>query len=249
MADPVVWFEVTGRDPEGAAKFYGELFGWHAQPIPDMDYLPVDTHAGRGINGGFGKSQEGQPPSVTFYAVVPDPQAALDKAESLGATTVMPVTEVPDIVTFAIFSDPQGAMVGILKGQVDQDEGAGPSPGDGAAVGWFEILVREPEKAWEFYGALFGWNVHRSEGGDMVYGEIHDEGGHGISGGIGATPDGQPHVNLYADVDDVQKFLEKAEALGASTLMPPMDVGEGTTIAMFGDPQGTWFGLYRRSES
>src|SRR2546423_14516972 len=68
MADPVVWFEVTGPDPEGAAKFYGELFGWHAQPIPDMDYLPVDTHAGRGINGGVGEGPGGGAPAGAVLA-------------------------------------------------------------------------------------------------------------------------------------------------------------------------------------
>jgi predicted enzyme related to lactoylglutathione lyase len=116
-------------------------------------------------------------------------------------------------------------------------------------VVWFEVTGHDPEGTAKFYGELFGWKVHRSEGGDFVYGEIHDEGGHGISGGIGGTPDRQPHVNLYADVDDVQKYLEKAESLGGSTIMPPMDVGDTTTIAQFHDPQGTWFGLYRRSET
>ena len=55
-------------------------------------------------------------------------------------------------------------------------------------------------------------------------------------------------MNLYARVDDLPKYLERAESLGGKATLPPMDVGEGTSIAMFADPQGTWFGLYRRSQ-
>ena len=45
-----------------------------------------------------------------------DLQAYLDKAESLGGKTVMPPTEIPDIVTLAIFSDLEGNVVGMVKG-------------------------------------------------------------------------------------------------------------------------------------
>ncbi|MFQ5426279.1 MAG: VOC family protein, partial [Gaiellales bacterium] len=48
---------------------------------------------------------------------VDDPQAALDRAESLGGRTVMPVTEIPDMVTLALFADPQGHVIGIVKSQ------------------------------------------------------------------------------------------------------------------------------------
>jgi predicted enzyme related to lactoylglutathione lyase len=246
MANAVVWFEVSGPDPEGTSKFYSELFGWHTEAVPGGEaYIAADTHAGKGINGGFAKSQDGQPPSVTFYAEADDLQATLDKAESLGASTVVPVTEVPGIVTFAIFADPQGAAVGVLKGVTSPEEATGPSSGDNPQVGWFEIVCAEPEKAWDFYRELFDWDVKGSSGEGMVYGEVHAPEGQGISGGIGSTPDGQPHVSVYAEVDDLQKYVERAESLGGTTIMPPMDVGEGTSVAMIGDPQGTWFGLYR----
>jgi hypothetical protein len=52
---------------------------------------------------------------VTFYVGVDDPQSYLDKAESLGGKTVMPVTEIPNMVTFALFADPEGHMVGVVK--------------------------------------------------------------------------------------------------------------------------------------
>ena len=69
----------------------------------------------KGIGGGVGQAQDGNG-HVTFYVEVDDPQAALDKIESLGGKTVMPVTEM-EMVTFALFTDPEGHLVGIVKGE------------------------------------------------------------------------------------------------------------------------------------
>lgn len=60
MGNAVVHFEVNGTDGPALEKFYGELFGWHVQSQPEMNYGIIDTHAGAGINGGIGTSQEGR---------------------------------------------------------------------------------------------------------------------------------------------------------------------------------------------
>jgi predicted enzyme related to lactoylglutathione lyase len=238
MGDPVTWFEIHGPDPEQTAKFYSELFGWSMQTMPNMNYTLIDTNAGSGINGGIGQTREGQAPHAVFYAENPDIQSVLDKAESLGATTVVPVTEVPEMVTFAQFTDPFGNLIGLAQG----DGSTNVSDGDRAPVDWFELSCAEPEKAWDFYTELFGWTIERDPSEQMVHGQV-DAGG-GIHGGIGGTPDGSPHVTLYASVDDVQKYLERAEGLGGAVVMPPMQVDERTSIAVFADPQGTAFGVY-----
>jgi predicted enzyme related to lactoylglutathione lyase len=243
MGNGVVHFELQGSDPEGTAKFYSQVFGWHTEAMPgDTPYVVIDTHAGKGINGGFGGVQ-GQPPTVTVYVAVPDPQKALQKAESLGAKTVMPVTEIPGVVTFALFTDPQGAMVGLVKGAEPGQQAGGPSAGNNPPVDWFEILSTEPKKAWDFYGKLFDWKVEEAPAEGFVYGMV-EAGEGGIAGGIGSSPDGKPHVNVYARVDDIDKHLKKAESLGGKTIVPPTKVAENTTIAQFADPQGTSFGVY-----
>ena len=50
-----------------------------------------------------------------MYAAVPDIQASLDKAVSLGATMVMPVTTVMEGVTIALFTDPEGNIMGLTQ--------------------------------------------------------------------------------------------------------------------------------------
>lgn len=113
MADKVVHFEVVGKDAGKLQQFYGSLFGWNVDAGNPMEYGMVDA-AEAGIGGGIGKSESGSG-HVTFYVGVDDPQAYLDKAESLGGKTVMPVTEIPNMVTFALLADPEGNMVGVVK--------------------------------------------------------------------------------------------------------------------------------------
>ena len=240
MGNPVTWFEVNGPEPEQTAKFYSELFGWHTEGV-EGGYILIDTHAGSGINGGIGLTREGQPPHAVFYVENPDIQALLEKAESLGAKTMVPVTEIPDMVTFAQFTDPFGNLMGLVKG----DGTTNVSAGDNPAVDWFELSCVEPERAWDFYRKLFRWEIEggpAQEGQGFVHGGV-DTGG-GIHGGIGSSADGEPHLTLYASVDDLQKYLERAESLGGKTIAQPMQVDEHTSIAIFLDPQRAMFGVY-----
>jgi predicted enzyme related to lactoylglutathione lyase len=57
-------------------------------------------------------------PWPTFYVQVDDPQAALDDAEKLGGKVVMPVTTIPNMVTLALFTDPEAHMVGVVASEV-----------------------------------------------------------------------------------------------------------------------------------
>jgi uncharacterized protein len=241
MGNPITWFEINGPEAEQTAKFYSEVFGWHVDSIPDQGYQLVDTHSGKGFNGGIGQTREGQSPHSVAYAEGPDIQALLDKAEKLGAKTVVPVTEIPEMVTFAQFADPFGNLMGLVQGEgnVKVSEGSNPP------VDWVEIASSDPKKQGEFYADLFGWKI---EGGEAPGGTYHgsfDTGGAGGRGGLGASPDGTPSVTLYAAVDDVKKYLDRAGSLGAKTVMEPTQVDPHTTIAIFVDPQGTTFGLYR----
>jgi uncharacterized protein len=112
MGNPVVHFEIGSREPAKAIAFYSDLFGWKVNADNPMNYGIVDTAAdGKGIMGGIGPDEN---ESVTFYVAVPDVQAALDKAVSLGASVVRPVEVIPGMVTLAVFKDPQGHVLGIV---------------------------------------------------------------------------------------------------------------------------------------
>jgi uncharacterized protein len=115
MADKVVHFEVVGKDGAKLQQFYGDLFGWTVNADNPMNYGIVDAGEA-GIGGGIGAAPDGTT-QLTFYVGVDDPQEYLDKAESLGGKTAMPVTEIPNMVTFALIADPEGNVVGVVKNQ------------------------------------------------------------------------------------------------------------------------------------
>jgi len=110
----VVLFEVGAADDGPLVAFYGELFGWEARGSSGGGYTMIDTRGGSGISGGISKSQTGRPWS-TFYVETDDPQATLDKANALGGTTVMPVTDAGGAATMAMFNDPDGLLVGLVR--------------------------------------------------------------------------------------------------------------------------------------
>ena len=115
MANPVVHWEIQSNQAKKAQEFYAGLFDWKIDASNPMDYGIVNNGTEGGINGGIGGTNGG-PNRVTFYIQVPDLQAFLDKAERMGGKTVMPPMEIPDMVSLALFSDPEGNIVGLVKG-------------------------------------------------------------------------------------------------------------------------------------
>jgi uncharacterized protein len=242
MANPVVHFEMVAADGAALATFYSELFGWHTEafPMPDgRSYQMVDTHSGAGVNGGIASSPDWT--GITIYAQAPDLQAVLDKAETLGGKTMMPVEDM-GMVTIASFVDPQGNVIGIVK--ESEMEPPPRSQGSNAPVDWFEILGTDGKALRQFYRELFGWEISESMGEGFDYGEVKAV-GDGIGGGIGASPTGGSMTTVYANVDDLDKYIERAESLGGKKIMGPMDAGETVSIAQIADPAGNVFGLYR----
>ena len=115
MGAPILYFEVLGKDATKLQKFYSDLFDWKIDAGNPMNYGLVESQTEGSIAGGIGQAPEGQSGHVTFYAQVDDLQASLDKAEALGGKTILPPTEIPNMVTFALFQDPEGHTIGLVK--------------------------------------------------------------------------------------------------------------------------------------
>jgi predicted enzyme related to lactoylglutathione lyase len=118
MGYPVVHFEInTAARPE-LTRFYADAFGWTMQPEGD-DYVQINTEgvcAGTGapgIDGGIGPSDPGDE-FVTFYVQVPDVAETLAQVVELGAEVDMPPTQAGRVV-FAIFRDPAGNRIGLVR--------------------------------------------------------------------------------------------------------------------------------------
>jgi uncharacterized protein len=115
MPNPVIHFEVLGRDAQALQRFYGEAFGWQMQDVMDGSYFMVDPGVEGAINGGVGGTPDGGDGHVTFYVGVDDPAAALEQISKLGGRTVQEPMDVPNGPTIALFADPEGHVVGLVK--------------------------------------------------------------------------------------------------------------------------------------
>ena len=121
MGQPVVHFEIIGRDPAKLRSYYGELFGWEFQTgkaateavSEPGNYGFVDgSRTGNGINGGVGGGV-GYEGRVLFYVGVPNVEAALRKAESLGGKRRMGPEGTPGTLVVGQFTDPEGHLIGV----------------------------------------------------------------------------------------------------------------------------------------
>jgi uncharacterized protein len=111
-------------------------------------------------------------------------------------------------------------------------------------VTWFQISGRDGSRLQSFYREVFGWRIKPSHDGTM--GMVSADKPGGIAGGVGASQNGNPSVAIYVNVKDLNAHLQKIEAAGGRTTMPPMDLPAGMgAIAGFADPEGNWVGIWQ----
>lgn len=123
MGQPVVHFEIIGKDPAKLRGYFGALFGWEfglPSPVSEAVSDPANygfvnrmtTSDGTGIPGGVGGGP-GYESHAVFYVAVPDVEAALARAESLGGKRLMGPERAPSGLVVGHFTDPEGNLVGV----------------------------------------------------------------------------------------------------------------------------------------
>lgn len=120
MGQPVVHFEVIGKEGEQLQRYYSDLFGWEIDAGNEMGYGMVQREGNVGRDGvGIGGGVAGGPPGyeghVTFYVAVPDVEQALQKAETLGGQRVMGPETIMGGLVLGHLKDPEGHLVGLVQ--------------------------------------------------------------------------------------------------------------------------------------
>jgi hypothetical protein len=120
MGNPVVHFEILGKDMEALNAFYSSIFDWNISPISD-EYSLVETGSVEmpkgwaGITGGIGAMGPGRE-HVMFYVAVDDVAATLALIESKGGKLGFGPHPIPDGGIIGGFHDPEGHLVGLVQG-------------------------------------------------------------------------------------------------------------------------------------
>jgi predicted enzyme related to lactoylglutathione lyase len=122
--DKVVHFEIPTDDIARAKEFYGSIFEWEIQDVPEMQYtiamtVPVDdkqmpTQPGA-INGGMYKRSSQNPSAPVITIGVDSIDETLKKVEAGGGETITPRTPIPGMGAFAYFKDPEGNALGLWE--------------------------------------------------------------------------------------------------------------------------------------
>lgn len=102
---------------------YSELFGWKIDAAPgpmEFQYGVIAREAnvsasGVGIGGGIGAARAGYPGHLTVYVEVPDVEAALSAAESLGGSRIIGPEQVPGGPVMGRFKDPEDNIVSLQQ--------------------------------------------------------------------------------------------------------------------------------------
>lgn len=108
----IVHVEIATKDMGKTKKFYGDVFGWKFQDVPEMKYSLFEAPGGPG--GGLREPME-KDPGVLNYILVDSIEESTKKIEKAGGKILMPNQEVPGQGWMAIFQDPTGAVQAIWK--------------------------------------------------------------------------------------------------------------------------------------
>lgn len=114
MGNPVVYWQMLTANPDLAASFYRDLFGWKISDPSETGYRAIDTGGDTGINGGMWPSPPGMPEAVQVYVQVDDIDAALARINELGGSTILPRQVLPDGDAIGIALDPLGRSFGVM---------------------------------------------------------------------------------------------------------------------------------------
>jgi hypothetical protein len=113
----LTWNDLVTPDPEAAARFYGELFGWTFMDIPDSGGYRVIRNGER-ANGGIPPRHGDGPPAWLPYFGHPDVDAATARIGELGGRTLAPAMDI-GMGRIAVAADPQGAVFALWTGDYE----------------------------------------------------------------------------------------------------------------------------------
>lgn len=116
MGNPVVHWELWSKDPAKVSDFYARVFDWKIKLWPEMNYRMVESGGEGGIGGGIMQPQEGPwPGNMAFYVAVDDLAAYRKRVVEAGGKILVEEMVVPGMGAFALFSDPDGRVMGLWK--------------------------------------------------------------------------------------------------------------------------------------
>ena len=242
-----VWYELITTDMAAAKAFYSKVVGWGAQDVSTPDLTYTLFTAGRAeVSGLIDLPEDGRKMGATprwmGYVGVDDVDATADRIKRLGGAVYVPPTN-SNIGRISVVADPQRATLGLVEGLKPGQ----PQPaelGELGRVGWHELLAADREKAFAFYGELFGWQKADAETGPTDTYQLFSAGGQTIGGMFTKHPtEPGPFWLYYFNIGDIDAAAERVKSGGGQIFEGPHELPDGSWIVQCTDPQGAAFAL------
>jgi uncharacterized protein len=260
------WIDTSQPDPDAAASFYGDLFGWELEDVmpPDAPGKYFMARIGGKDVAAVGSIPEAAPPMAMWntYISVESADETASKVSDAGGNALMEPFDVMDAGRMAVFSDPEGAV--FMVWQANQNKGA-QIVNEHGSLTFNTLNTKDIEGARSFYGSVFGWGTLELPGGVEMwtlpgYGDELEKDNPGLRERIaemGGTegfedvvasilpiaedqPDTPPHWGVTFAVDDADAIADRATELGGKVIVPPMDA-PWVRMTVIADPQGATF--------
>ncbi|QFQ29542.2 VOC family protein [Janibacter melonis] len=114
----ITHIDIPVSDLARASEFYNGLFGWQIAEIPGYEGYPMWQAPNKISGGGLAPRGEGftQPRS---YVEVDSIEETLAKVRESGGAVVMEKSPISETSWWAVFTDPDGNVLGVYEGATD----------------------------------------------------------------------------------------------------------------------------------
>ena len=235
------WIELYSPDIDASAAFYRDLLGWEITPAEPGEPLTTEVHHDGRLIGSFEPAEEAHgDPGWRVSFMVDDVRTAAGAAERVGGGVVVEPTDVTETMAYALASDPDGNVVGLLEGE----DFEGPYPYHAGMPVWFDVLASDLEPAERFYREVAGWSTRRLTIADQeqdFYTSV--VGGRSVSGVGRAGYFGEEipsRWRIYFGVEDADAAARRVRELGGAVIVEPIDFTFGRMVEV-ADPHGARF--------
>lgn len=240
------WVDLNTPDVDTALDFYTTVLGWTYESTD----TPMGTYHTAQVGGynaaGLMRSDPdgGTVPMWSVYVRIASMDETLAAVTNANGTVVAEPFDIPGDAQVAVVADPCGALFAVIAGGPEPERGEPPlrrmEPG---AVGWCELLSRDPHGIINFYDAVFGWQAQLDhETGYTVFVLGDTQIGGLLPMPVEVPADTPSYWMVYFNVDDVSRSEAAATAHGGTVVKGTTEM-DGLTFAVLADPADATFGI------
>lgn len=235
-----VWHDLMTDDVAAARRFYGGLFGWEFEQTvhPNGGDYTLILADGRYLAG---MVELDDPQGVEYsrwlgYLSVADVGRATEFTRRAGGEVVVGPVKLGNIGWAAAISDPQGAVLGLLRSRVgDPDDTIERGVGE---IVWNELLAADDVAAAGFYSGLAGLNAVDQARAGGIYHLMQSQGRDRAGIMLRPGEEVDPVWLTHFAVSDVADAAGKVAELGGELLLEPSPELRNGRMALVRDPVG-----------